>query len=545
MSDTSSGEYQPPDDFPVLIMGVLSTACFASAISISNLFPYIGFMVIDMGLAKDANSAGNYAGFIASAMMLGRFFSSYYWGKRADRIGRKPVLMTGLVAVITMSLSFGFSMNIWLALLSRFLLGLWNPTWGIAKTLVSELVAPKFTARAMGLTTGCWSLGLVVGPALGGLLANPVKLYPTVFGSFKILKKFPYLLPNFVTALFGILGLVLVYFYLPETLRKIADEEMAAQATGAEGLTNLVDKESKFIIASSSEEKSSGATIRELISTEGVFTGVLAYFVLSFVSIIYDEILPLWLMATRDRGGLDIEQVRIGQIMSVVGAVLLAYTFCIYPVLQERLGTTKAGFRVGMIAAFPLLFFTTALNIIPLHSTLQLPATIIMVSFTKMCTFLAFSSIGLLLNDTVPRGKRASLNGFAMCIGSFAKSLGPWMGSILFAWSINNNLSFPFDCHLVFISIASLSILSAFIPLTVKPSIAGSKVEGNRKNKVEVELSSFPNENMTEVNISSSGGKKSSEGIAIGKPQLYFPRTIGSHYSRLPAQEESVDDLNI
>ena len=27
-------------------------------------------------------------------------------------------------------------------------------------------------AKAMGLTTGCWSLGLIFGPAFGGLLAN-------------------------------------------------------------------------------------------------------------------------------------------------------------------------------------------------------------------------------------------------------------------------------------------------------------------------------------------------------------------------------------
>jgi MFS family permease len=92
---TGNRAYEPPPHFPVLVMAVLSTAVLASAISISNLFPYVGFMVIDMGLAKDANSAGNYAGFIASAMMCGRFISSYYWGQTADRVGRKPVLMIG------------------------------------------------------------------------------------------------------------------------------------------------------------------------------------------------------------------------------------------------------------------------------------------------------------------------------------------------------------------------------------------------------------------------------------------------------------------
>jgi len=92
---TRNRAYEPPAHFPVLVMAVLSAAVLASAISISNLFPYVGFMVIDMGLAKDANSAGKYAGFITSAMMCGRFISSYWWGQKADNIGRKQVLMIG------------------------------------------------------------------------------------------------------------------------------------------------------------------------------------------------------------------------------------------------------------------------------------------------------------------------------------------------------------------------------------------------------------------------------------------------------------------
>lgn len=93
--------------FPVLVFSTLSVAVLASAISISSLFPYVGFMVVDFGLS-DKNDAGYYAGFIGSAMMFGRFVSSFYWGQKADAIGRKPVLICGLVSVITMSIFFGF-----------------------------------------------------------------------------------------------------------------------------------------------------------------------------------------------------------------------------------------------------------------------------------------------------------------------------------------------------------------------------------------------------------------------------------------------------
>ena len=116
--------YIPPENFPVLSLGILASGLLTSAISMSNLFPYVGFMVIDLGLAENEDDAGNYAGYVASSLMLGRFFSSFYWGQKADIIGRKPVICFGIGAIITFSLLFGFSTNIWMALISRFLLGL-------------------------------------------------------------------------------------------------------------------------------------------------------------------------------------------------------------------------------------------------------------------------------------------------------------------------------------------------------------------------------------------------------------------------------------
>ena len=201
----------PPDRLPSFECAVLSAAVLASAISISSLFPYVGFMVIDLGLVDDENDAGEYAGFIGSAMMFGRFVSSVYWGQKADEVGRKPVLMIGIMSVVVFSVMFGMSRSFTTAMLSRFMLGLTNPTWGMAKTLVSEIAAPPYQATVMGLTSGCWSLGLVIGPALGGLLANPCKLYPETFGNNAVFTTYPYLLPNLINSILGFVSLILVF----------------------------------------------------------------------------------------------------------------------------------------------------------------------------------------------------------------------------------------------------------------------------------------------------------------------------------------------
>ena len=93
----------------------------------------------------------------------------------------------------------------------------------------------------MTFIAAAWGVGLVIGPALGGLLAEPVRQYPDTFsGNGRkgeeisvlnvmiyafvdrkgFLETFPYFLPSAVTASLVLFGVVLVYFFLPETLEK-------------------------------------------------------------------------------------------------------------------------------------------------------------------------------------------------------------------------------------------------------------------------------------------------------------------------------------
>ena len=76
----------------------------------------------------------------------------------------------------------------------------------------------KYEASGMGLTSGCFSLGMVFGPMVGGLLANPVLTFPRLFRTSLQLQMYPYLLPNLITALLAMISGLLVLKWLPETL---------------------------------------------------------------------------------------------------------------------------------------------------------------------------------------------------------------------------------------------------------------------------------------------------------------------------------------
>lgn len=65
-----------------------------------------------------------------------------------------------------------------------------------------------------------WSIGLVVGPAVGGMLAEPASKFHWL--DIALLRAYPYLLPCVVNSCIAMVGLVLVLLWLPETLRRPA-----------------------------------------------------------------------------------------------------------------------------------------------------------------------------------------------------------------------------------------------------------------------------------------------------------------------------------
>jgi MFS family permease len=104
-----------------------------------SVFPYSGFMAIELIPSANEENTGSYAGLIASAFMIGRAISSMGWGKVADVYGYLTVLYASLGLSFVFSVMFRLAGNFPLALIWRFLLGLGNGIVGTAKTAVSKL----------------------------------------------------------------------------------------------------------------------------------------------------------------------------------------------------------------------------------------------------------------------------------------------------------------------------------------------------------------------------------------------------------------------
>ena len=125
----------PPWRWMVPLCFVFVNEC----VCLTMLYPFVGFMVVDFGLVEDTNQAGMYAGYIASAFVLGQMCTCSMWGTLSDRIGRVRVICVGLFATMILAPLFGLSANLWQAMAVRFVMGLLNGNQGVAKVLCSAV----------------------------------------------------------------------------------------------------------------------------------------------------------------------------------------------------------------------------------------------------------------------------------------------------------------------------------------------------------------------------------------------------------------------
>lgn len=183
-----------------------------------SIFPYVYFMVASFHVTDDDRKIALYAGGVTSAFTFAEFSAGIFWGRMSDRIGRKPVLIMGLSGTAISMIVFGMAPNLPVALLARALGGLLNGNIGVLQTTVAELVTDKkHQPRAYSIMPFVWCLGSIIGPAMGGALAQPCENYPSLFPRGSIFDSFPFLLPNLICVAILLMGITVGILFLEET----------------------------------------------------------------------------------------------------------------------------------------------------------------------------------------------------------------------------------------------------------------------------------------------------------------------------------------
>lgn len=149
-------------------------------------------------------------GIMTALFAFSQFIASPLVGRLSDRIGRKPLIVAGLLLYGVSEVIFAISNTLLLFNVSRVIGGLsaalFIPT---SMALASDVTTIDQRAKVIGWISAAFSGGLILGPGIGGMLAN-----------------ISYKTPFWVAAALGLIATIFTQTVMPKTEIKIEEAKI-------------------------------------------------------------------------------------------------------------------------------------------------------------------------------------------------------------------------------------------------------------------------------------------------------------------------------
>ncbi len=156
-------------------------------------------------------------GMLMACFSIMQFFFAPIWGSLSDKVGRRPILIFGLIASVLFYTLFGFA-TIWRSLpwlfVSRISAGIAGATIPTAQAYIADTTTPEKRARGMALIGVAFGAGFTFGPLFGYLAVPDGNSDPGP-------------MPGYAAAGLSAIAAILAIFLLPES--KTKDSKSAAR----------------------------------------------------------------------------------------------------------------------------------------------------------------------------------------------------------------------------------------------------------------------------------------------------------------------------
>lgn len=122
---------------------------------------------------KDLGASTSQIGLIFTFGSLSGVIAAPIFGKFSDKIGRKPILVTSMAIFFVVFILYSLAKTFLEIFPIQVLEGVgWSALGATTSALIADTVPSGMRGTAMGMYTMIWYLGWVIGPALGGWLAE-------------------------------------------------------------------------------------------------------------------------------------------------------------------------------------------------------------------------------------------------------------------------------------------------------------------------------------------------------------------------------------
>ncbi|PAK44079.1 MFS transporter [Peribacillus simplex] len=147
------------------------------ALALSSLFiAYLGMGLaspVMPSIAEELSLNGAVVGYLFAVMAFAQFLASPFTGVWVDSIGRKKMIVIGLLLFSFSEALFGFADETWLLFVSRLLGGVSAAfIMPAVVTYVTDKTTLSNRAKVLGYQSAAISLGFIIGPGVGGLIAE-------------------------------------------------------------------------------------------------------------------------------------------------------------------------------------------------------------------------------------------------------------------------------------------------------------------------------------------------------------------------------------
>lgn len=179
---------------------------------------YIGFGIIIPVLpfyAEQLGATPTVLGWLMAVYSLMQLLFAPMWGRISDRIGRKPVMIFGIIGLIISFFMMAVSTNLLMLFAARIIGGfLTSANMPTTMAYVADITTPENRGKGMGIIGAAIGLGFVLGPAIGGVFS-----------------KTSLSLPFYIAGISSIITLLLVIILLKESSTEESRREHSEQNT--------------------------------------------------------------------------------------------------------------------------------------------------------------------------------------------------------------------------------------------------------------------------------------------------------------------------
>lgn len=201
-------------------LGPILLAVFMDLLGIGIIIPIVAPVILQGNMLTNTSiEVKNFIlGFLIASYALTQFFSAPILGALSDKIGRKKVLLLSITGSMIGYLIFAFGIvfnNLFMLFAGRILDGFTGGNISVIYSALADISNEKTKAKNFGFVGMAFGLGFIMGPFLGGELANS-----------NVVSWFNYSTPFFTCALLSFINILFVFFKFRETLQNQKDKEI-------------------------------------------------------------------------------------------------------------------------------------------------------------------------------------------------------------------------------------------------------------------------------------------------------------------------------